>query len=222
MGSKCSILAISEDLPRVAFNNDWSANPVASRAIAERLTGEGLADVGEQALDSALWPNPGMIYAGSSAGADVVTWDDLRSAQPSSLTSWVAKVAPDRNAYLVIMDSTVDWAAFAVWIHGILIRSVSVSYDDGVIENLGETIPFEQDFWNGTYRGRVPVDYPLEFPTSVLGNEALRTFFGFVLEGRWDPEAPDPEDIAVYGFRLPGADQREADLRIHARQMIRR
>ncbi|MFF5214824.1 DUF6928 family protein [Micromonospora sp. NPDC000442] len=224
MGSKCSIISFALDLPRRSgFDSAWSPDLAASRILAERLTGCSVerAHADTCTLDAALWPNPGTVAAGSAGSLDLVTWSGLSETHPSTLTPLVHSVDVNRSAYLVLMDSTVDWAAFACWSGGALLRSVSISFDDGVIEAVGEPLAFEHDFWGGPRR-RVPQDYPFPFAISAIGNAALREFFGFVLEGKWDPQAPDPEEIPIHRFRLPGATKVEASMRMRAEAMLRR
>ncbi|MFB6631994.1 hypothetical protein ACFCWY_19025 [Streptomyces sp. NPDC056362] len=44
--------------------------------------------------------------------------------------------------------------------------------------------------------------YALPFHPLELGNEALRAFFGFLLEGTPAPEDVDPDAVPLLGFRL--------------------
>ncbi|MEU4077228.1 hypothetical protein AB0F26_08920 [Streptomyces venezuelae] len=44
--------------------------------------------------------------------------------------------------------------------------------------------------------------YALPFHPLELGNEALRAFFGFLLEGRPLAEDVDPDEVPLLGFRL--------------------
>ncbi|MEU6287191.1 hypothetical protein [Streptomyces sp. NPDC046988] len=54
-----------------------------------------------------------------------------------------------RRLILHAMHSAVDWLAFAVWEDGRLDRSLSLSPDSGVTENIGEPLPFELPYWAG-------------------------------------------------------------------------
>lgn len=58
--------------------------------------------------------------------------------------------------------------------------------------------------------------YPLPFHPLELGEEALWALFGFILEGRPDPEDVDASGIPAHGFRLidpdgPTPEQRKAE-----------
>jgi hypothetical protein len=53
------------------------------------------------------------------------------------------------------MHRVLDWFAYATWQEGRLVRSLSVSPDDGVIEDIGTPLPFEQPYW-----GSIPPPIP--------------------------------------------------------------
>ena len=101
------------------------------------------------------------------------------------------------------MHSVVDWLAFAVWKYGNLERSLSLSPDSGILEDIGEKLAFENPFWNGEYPAVDPEedDYPFQFHPLELGEAALREFFGYVLEGVVDASLIEPENIPLMGFR---------------------
>ena len=112
--------------------------------------------------------------------------------------------------------STVDWFAYAVWSDGALRRSLSLSPDSGVMENIGEPLPFEAPFWAGQ-AGEVDdeahdwgddegdddwddedEEYPFPFHPLELAEVALQELLGFTFEGV--PTDIDPESIPVVGF----------------------
>ncbi|WP_422640977.1 DUF6928 family protein [Streptomyces anulatus] len=89
----------------------------------------------------------------------------------------------------------------------LLTRSLSLSLDGGIVENIGAPFPFEKPYWAGSHpvefdpeRDEEP--YALPFHSSDLGNEALRAFFSFLLEGRPAPDDVDPDGVPLFGFRL--------------------
>ncbi|WUH98007.1 hypothetical protein OHR68_31560 [Spirillospora sp. NBC_00431] len=100
-----------------------------------------------------------------------------------------------------------DWLAFAVWEDGQLIRSLSLSPDGGVMENIGEPLSFEAPYWAGEHSVLDDPDwsdepYGLPFHPLDLGEEALRALLGFVLEGVPEPDDVDPYEVGLLGFRL--------------------
>ncbi|MGW4743914.1 DUF6928 family protein [Streptomyces sp. NPDC004290] len=71
----------------------------------------------------------------------------------------------------------------------------------------GDPLPFETPYWAGHHPVEVDPEwheepYTLPFHPLELGNEALRAFFGFLLEGTPAPEDVDPDAVPLLGFRL--------------------
>ncbi|GAB7037060.1 hypothetical protein JCM9533A_09070 [Catenuloplanes niger JCM 9533] len=118
------------------------------------------------------------------------------------------------------MHSASDWLCFAVWESGSLVRSLTVSPDGGIGENIGAPYDFEHPYW----AGERPVEstlsgdpYPLPFHPLELGQDALRALFGFILEGRPDPDDVDPYEVPLQGFRVAdptGHEQAEREARM--------
>jgi hypothetical protein len=50
------------------------------------------------------------------------------------------------TVYLRAMHSVVDWFAYAQSINGKFARSLSLSPDSGVLEDIGQRLPFEEPF----------------------------------------------------------------------------
>ena len=90
------------------------------------------------------------------------------------------------------MHSVVDWLCFAVWEDGVLVRSLSLSPDDGIAENIGTPYEFELPYWAG--------EHPVE-PEPGWADRAPYVF-GFVLEGEPRPGDLDPEAVHLHGFRV--------------------
>ena len=126
------------------------------------------------------------------------------------------------------MHSVVDWLCFAVWEDGELVRSLSLSPDSGIMENIGQPYAFELPFWAGEHPV-TPVPgwpdqgpYPLPFHPLVLGEQALRALFGFVIEGMPEPADIDAEAVAMRGFRVTDPAGREQAERAAAYEQVRR
>jgi hypothetical protein len=49
------------------------------------------------------------------------------------------------------MHSATDWLGYAVWQDGVLLRSLSLSPDGGITEDIGAPLPFEASFWAGEH-----------------------------------------------------------------------
>jgi hypothetical protein len=108
--------------------------------------------------------------------------------------------------YLHAMHSVVDWFAYAIWTgDGELWRSLSVSPDHGIIENLGVPLAFEAPYWAGELAPEVDDDddeepYPLPFHPLELAEDALRSQFGFNYEGSYLEDDPDLDQVVLAGF----------------------
>ncbi|MBP2478607.1 hypothetical protein JOF53_007479 [Crossiella equi] len=203
MGSKSAILVFAKDDPRDIFRVSAAADSVESKRLVEDLVGGSVRYVGGGSLDDSIWPAEGTACGGSFNGFDVVCSRDLATYFPSGLTEKVIRCAKGRPAFAVFMHSMEDWAAFACWSEsGELIRSVSVNPEKGVMESVGDPLGFEQEFWAGGRRVSHIGSYPLLFHPIDLGNEALRHFFSFVLEGEEDADSIDIEEFSLLAFSL--------------------
>ncbi|MFC8205083.1 DUF6928 family protein [[Kitasatospora] papulosa] len=171
-----------------------------SERLAEALLGTAVQAKGLLPLDLAVWPSPNVVCAASLASQEIICARDLAKNEPSRLTDAICSLAAGRSAYGVFMDSAEDWAAFAVWSADGLVRSLSVSPEVGVIEDVGARFSFEGAFWEGGRPVRSYPGYALPFHPLELGNEALKEFFGFVLEGDEGDSCFDPEDFEVPSF----------------------
>lgn len=149
------------------------------------------------------------VYAAAWPGAMVVCSAELGIDRPSTLDRRFIEAGAGRTIYLHAMHSVVDWFAYAVWEpDGQLRRALSLSPDSGIIENIGEPLPFEQPFWAGARPAVDPADDdgddpdPFAFHPLELGEEALGTLFGFVYEGPAGVDMIDPENITLAAFAL--------------------
>lgn len=201
MGSKSAVVVFAEAEPRRAFRDAGLTDHDKSKRLAEITLGATAQETGLLTLDLAVWPDSGIVCAASLPECEVVCSRELARYRPSELTEWILRLANGRGAYAVFMHSAEDWAAFAVWSDGALVRSLSMNSSSGVMEDMGEHLPFEFPFWEGERSVRNEPNYALPFHPIDFGNEALREFFGFVLEGREDELCFDLEEFEVPAFR---------------------
>ncbi|MDX3641956.1 DUF6928 family protein [Streptomyces sp. MB09-02B] len=182
----------------------------------------------EESEGSTLWdgvyPPEGTAYAASWPGLEVIGDQRVMIDFPSQLPEHLVAASIGRRLVLHAMHSVVDWLAFAVWEDGRLVRSLSLSPDSGIIENIGEPLSFELPYWAGDRPADVipwpdedEEPYPLPFHPLELGEDALRALCGFVLEGRPEPDDIDTDSIRLHGFRVrdphgPDPAEREAAL----------
>jgi len=141
--------------------------------------------------------------------AGIAIAHDFALDRPSQLPASFLRATGDAQTVCVhAMHSVVDWFAFAVWKNGVLVRSLSVAPDSGILEDIGDRLPFEMPFWAGEHSADDPEDleageepYPLPFHPLELGEVALREFFGFTIEGVMEADQLNPEAIALLRFK---------------------
>lgn len=201
MGSKAGIIVFAEASvsAKEGFRSAADIDSRKSRELAEAILGHPVEEIEEIDLDRAIWADPGIICAASLPGLDVVCSRDLGDDHPSSLTEDLTCLAAGRTIYGVFMHSGADALVFAMWSGGEMVRALSLNPDAGIIEDWGKRLDFELPFWNGEHP--VGSRYALPFHPIDLGNEVLRNFFGFILEGRWDDSLIDTEDFRLLSYR---------------------
>jgi len=177
----------------------------ATTGVVTRLfSNERLTETDDGSLDMTC-PDDQTIIAGCFPGLTILAASELGLDYPSQLDKRLVDAVPGTNTYLHCMHSVVDWFAYAIWEHGTLVRSLSLSPDHGIIEDLGPRQAFETSFWNGEHPAldpeEDPSDYPFVFHPLELGEAALGALFGFHLEGVIGPDDLEPSDIALMSFK---------------------
>ncbi|MGQ4399058.1 hypothetical protein ACN6K4_002544 [Streptomyces hayashii] len=211
MGAKTGLLVYADgDIPELlrrvgAADGDRTASMmrrVYPGRRVEECEGSVLSDGG-------VYPPEGTVYAACWPGAELIGDRGMMIDLPSQLPEYLVAASAGRRLVLHNMHSVVDWLAFAVWEDGRLVRSLSLSPDDGVMENIGEPFPFEVPYWAGDRSADVipwpdedEEPYPLPFHPLELGEDALRALCGFVLEGCPEADDVDADHIRLHGFRV--------------------
>jgi hypothetical protein len=177
----------------------------ASHVVAKELfPSEKLEEIEDGDL-SYTCPQRKEIYVGCFPGVSIVAADEFGVDYPSRLDQRFLRFARGEKVYLHAMHSVVDWFAYAIWERGQLLRSLSLSPDHGVIEDIGARRAFEEPYWAGEHPvgepGGKPPDYPFPFHPLDLGEAALLDLFGYQLEGIIDEDELQPEDIPLVGFK---------------------
>lgn len=201
MGAKTWMLIYADDEPSKAFKTYPSLELQATLRLAKSLfPSEKLEEIGQGDL-SYTCPPEDEIHIGRFPSVAVVAAKEFGIDYPSKLPQQFLKASPFRNVYLHAMHSMVDWFAFACWSGGKLTRSLSLSPDNGVYEDLGARLPFEEPYWAGQHPVFDPEEdssaYPFPFHPLELGAAALRTLFGYQLEGYVDKSLLEPESIKL-------------------------
>ncbi|MDG9728568.1 DUF6928 family protein [Streptomyces sp. DH41] len=222
MGAKTGLLVYADgDVPELLRQVD-AADLDRTTAMMRRLyPGWKIEECGGSNLWDGVYPPKGRTYAASWPGVDVIGDQRVMVDAPSQLPEHLVAASAGRRLVLHAMHSVVDWLAFAVWEDGRLVRSLSLSPESGIIENIGEPLPFELPYWAGDrpadivpWPGEEEEPYALPFHPLDLGEEALRALCGFIQEGRSQPSDVDAEAIALYGFQVRdshGSDRNEQE-----------
>jgi hypothetical protein len=205
LGAKTAMLAYATQDPAESLRKAREFDPAATRALvaATHPAWEGTASSDGSLLD-VCYPPAGMVYAGSFPGVDILCDGDVMDYLPSEFPTRYLDNAAGRRVLLHAMHSVTDTFAYAIWENGRLVRSLCLSPDDGIVENIGEPLPFEAPYWAG--ERKAGTRYPLPFhPLDLGGGAALRALFGFIIEGRRQPTDIEAESVRLAGFEVPSA-----------------
>lgn len=203
VGAKTSLLIFSDGEAPSALRGARVVDDSATADLLQRLyPGWDVEPDDGTTLVEATYPPDGVCYAASFSGVDVVCDRRLTSLRPSVMPEHLLEASGRGRVFLHAMHSVSDALTFAVWENGRLVRSLSLSPDGGIVENIGAPYDFEAPYWAGEHPVDDQVPYPLAFHPLELGEEALRTFAGFVLEGRASPADADPDAVPLNGYRV--------------------
>ncbi|MBB4753666.1 hypothetical protein BJ964_007827 [Actinoplanes lobatus] len=180
--------------------------------LREMHPGYEVTLLGDGPLGDYCYPPEDTSYATVLAGAELFCDQRLVRHLPSELPDRLLQAGAGRRIIMHGMHSVSDSLSFAVWEDGELVRSLCLSPDGGIAENIGEPYEFELPYWAGEHPVKPMFSedpYPLPFHPLELGELALRAFFGFVLEGRIEPDDIDPLDVHLHAFRVADPTGRE-------------
>ena len=204
MGAKTWMLAYMDDIAVEILKSNPQLDRTQSTKFAQQLFPTYRLEPIEDGNLAWTCPKGKDIYVGCFPKLKIVAAKEFGIDYPSKLPANFLNSEYGQIIYLHAMHSVVDWFAYAIWENGNLIRSLSLSPDNGVIENIGEPRAFENEYWSGDHPVYDPEDeensYPLSFHPLDLGDAALMDMFGYQLEGFDDSLHVDPEDIPLVGF----------------------
>lgn len=204
MGAKTWMLAYCTGTPRDILKNQPKLDRDATVAAARKLFPSHVLTAMPDTNLCFTCPSDDEIIVGSFPGLVIVAATEFGIDAPSKLASGFVEAMPGHAVYLHAMHSVVDWFAFAIWRDNQLQRSLSVSPDNGIIEDVGSREPFEEPFWAGQHPAidpdDDPDDYPLKFHPLELGEAALLALFGYQIEGA-GPQEVRPEAIPLMRFK---------------------
>ncbi len=207
MGAKTWMLVYAESNARQVL----SAKPLLDREATFKLARKLFAkDHLEPLPDGDLsytCPPENELHIGCFAGVSVIAAREFQIDLPSKLLQEFIEAGGSGTIYFHAMHSVVDWFAFAIWSNGALVRSLSLSPDSGILEDIGPKCAFEVPFWSGEHPLREDDDeeeeaaYPFPFHPLEMGEAALTEFFGYSIEGMPDRSSIDAESIPLMRFK---------------------
>jgi hypothetical protein len=180
-------------------------DPKRTNALAKKLfPSEKLEPLADGTLSFTCPPDNELVI-GCYPGLSIIAAKEFGIDRPSKLPARFLDPAMGHTICLHGMHSVVDWFAYAIWKDGKLQRSLSLSPDSGVIENLGDRLSFEEPYWSGDHPASDPANeepaYPLPFHPLKLGEAALLDLFGYQLEGFVDPSHLEPEEVPLVRYK---------------------
>lgn len=205
MGAKTWMLVYSHGDAREALSRRPTLDRDATAKFVQSLfPGETLKLMGDGDL---CYTNPpdNEIYAGCFPGVSVVAAAEFGIDYPSRLPAHFIAAGGGGTVTLHAMHSVVDWFAFARWEGGRLVRSLSLSPNSGILEDIGEKLPFEEPYWAGKHADIGDEDEKFEGPNPFhpleLAEAALEALFGYKIEGPAVKTTVDPEAIPLIHFK---------------------
>jgi hypothetical protein len=202
-GAKTWMLVYSDGDAAAALRGGHLLDRAATwRLVVGLFPDEKLEPAGEGNL-SYTCPPDDEVHAGCFPSIAILAAKEFGIHYPSRLPVSFISAGGRSTVYLHAMHSVVDWFAFAQWTNGQLVRSLSLSPDSGILEDIGQRLPFEEPFWSGQYPATDDDenDYPFRFHPLELGEAALKEFFGYQLEGFIDPTLLEPESIPLVKYK---------------------
>jgi hypothetical protein len=160
-----------------------------------------VTEIAEGNLGENADPDDDDVYAACFGGVTLLCTAEAGEDRPSQVSHRLLTAVPAQRVTLITIESPLDWFAFGRWHGEDLVRALSLSPDEGVIEDVGPRVPFEEPYWAGGY----PVQgglYPLPFHPLDLGEEAVHEVLGTALGGAPRPGEADPASIPLLGYRI--------------------
>jgi hypothetical protein len=204
MGAKTWMLVYSDDdVPSIL-----SEHPEIDRGKTEQLAKTAFPKHRIRTLEDATLlttcPRGSKLVAGCFPRVAILAAKEFGIDYPSKLDGRFVGLIGSKKTYLFAMHSTVDFFAYAIWESGVLMRSISISPETGITEDIGERLSFEVPFWEGKHPAVDPDDdedeYPLKFHPLEFGEATLSNLVGYSIEGPLPTDVVDPERIRLMTF----------------------
>lgn len=205
MGAKTWMIVYSNgDIPSL-----WQEKPIPKNDSAANILDSLFPNKKFQAIEKGnlAFTNPGSgrVQIADMGKFLIVATKKVALDHPSKISQHFVDYSNFSHVYVFAMHSVVDWFAFAIWKNKKLVRSLSLSPDSGVMEDIGEPLPFELDFWSGKHSLKETDEgedqYPLPFHPLDFGEAALLELMGYQYEGYPELSKVDPETIETLVFK---------------------
>jgi hypothetical protein len=204
MGAKTWMLVYAERNAREALQRRPSLDRDATATFAATLFPEEKLEPLSDGSLSYTCPPDNELCIGCFSGVSIVAAKEFGIDYPSKLLPRFIEAGGTGSVSLHAMHSVVDWFAYAQWINGKLTRSLSLSPDSGVLEDIGAKLAFEEPYWAGQHPAVDDEEadaYPFPFHPLELGEAALAELFGYQLEGMPDPRLFEPDTIPLVRYQ---------------------
>jgi hypothetical protein len=204
VGAKTWMLAyVDGDAADILRSRPELDREAASALVRKLFPSETLEEIDDGDLCFTCPPDD-ELCVGCFQGLSIVAAKEFGIDYPSKVPAHFLGATGSARVYLHAMHSVVDWFAYAVWEKGQLQRSLSLSPDSGILEDIGSRRRFEEPYWSGQHPAVDPEeasDYPFPFHPLELGEAALLDLFGYQLEGTGDSAQVEPEQIPLARFK---------------------
>lgn len=205
MGAKTWMLVLADSNARDALAAKPSLDREATQKLADTLfPDEKLEPIGDGDL-SYTCPPDDEVHIGCFLGVSIIAAKEFGVDYPSKIDQRFIASGGSGTVTLHAMHSVVDWFAYAMWVNNKLVRSLSLSPDSGIMEDIGQRLPFEEPYWSGEHPAvdneKEEDAYPFPFHPLELGEATLKNQFGYQLEGYIDASLLEPESFPLVRYK---------------------
>lgn len=199
VGFKIAVITYTDATAKLDLGRPVVDTELTDSVIRKLFPRTHYAGLGEVSLIEGGFPERRELNVGAFEGGVLIATRDAYLFNPSKLHHRYLKAATADTVMLLTQQSFYDMFAYARWVRGSMIRSISVNPVGRVWEDIGTPEPFEQPFWNGDHP--MEGDYPLPFHPLDLSDAALRSVLGLLYEGPPGPALKAPEDVPLRAYR---------------------
>ncbi|GAA2558626.1 hypothetical protein GCM10010435_32110 [Winogradskya consettensis] len=135
MGAKTALLAFTKGDLRPALLGAGAGDRVRAEELVRQIhPGYAVTPIEDGLLWDWCYPPDDVTYVAMLPGAELLCDRRLILDRPSELPEDLLRAGAGRRIVMHGMHSVSDWLGFAVWDDGVLVRSLSLSPDSGIVE----------------------------------------------------------------------------------------